>query len=42
MLTQGPAADPKFKLNILSFFAFPHLFDCRICTRNSVYIVLLL
>ena len=42
MLTQGPAPDPKCKLNISSFLALPHLLDCLICTRNSVSIVLLL
>ena len=42
MLTQGPAPDPKFKLNISSFLTFPHLLECLICTRNSVSIVLLL
>ena len=42
MLTQGPAPDPKYKLNISQFLTFPHLLDCVICTRNSVSIVLLL
>ena len=42
MLTQGPAPDPKCKLNISSFLTLPHLLDCLICTRNSVSIVLLL
>ena len=42
MLTQGPAPDPKCKLNISSFFTLPHLLDCLICTKNSVSIVLLL
>ena len=42
MLTQGPTADPKCKLNISSFFTLPHLSDCLISTRNSMSIVLLL
>ena len=42
MLTQGPAPDPKCKLNISSFLTLPHLLDCPICTRNSVSIVMLL
>ena len=42
MLTQGPAPDPKCKLNISSFLTLPHLLDCLICTRNSVSIALLL
>ena len=42
MLTQGPAPDPKCKLNIRSFLRLPHLSDCLICTRNSMSIVLLL
>ena len=42
MLTQGPAPDPKCKLNISSFLTLPHLSDCLICTRNSMPIVLLL
>ena len=42
MLAQGPAPDPKCKLNISSFLTLPHLLDCLICTRNSVSIVLLL
>ena len=36
MLTQGPAPDPKCKLNISSFFTLPHLLDCLICTRCQV------
>ena len=39
MLTQGPASDPKCKLNISSFVTLP---DCLICTKNSVSIVFLL
>ena len=42
MLTQGPAPDPKCKLNISSFLTLPHLSDCLICTRNSMSILLLL
>ena len=42
MLTQGPAPDPKCKLNISSFLTLPHLLDCFVCTWNSVSIVLLL
>ena len=41
MLTQRPAPDSKYKLNISSFLTLPHLLDCMICTRNSVSIVLL-
>ena len=40
--TQGPAPDPKCKLNISSFLTLPHLSDCLICTMNSVSIILLL
>ena len=42
MLTQGPAPDPKCKLNISSFLTLPHLSGCLICTRNSMFIVLVL
>ena len=42
MLTQGPAPDPKCKLNISSFLTLSHLLDCLIYTRNSVLILLLL
>ena len=42
MLTQGPAPDPKCKLNILLLLILPHLLDCLICTRNSMSIALLL
>ena len=42
MLTQGPAPDPKCKLNISSFLTLPHLLDCLICTKNVMSIVLLL
>ena len=42
MLTQGPAPDPKCKLNLWSFLTLPHLSDSLICTRSSMPIVLLL
>ena len=42
MLTQGPTSDLKCKLNISSFLRLPHSSDCLICTRNSLFIVLLL
>ena len=42
MLTQEPAPDPKYKLIISSFLTLPHLLDWVICTRNAMYIVLLL
>ena len=42
MLTQGPAPDPKCKLNISSFLMLSHLLDCLISTRNSVSNLLLL
>ena len=42
MLTQGPAPDPKCRLNISSFLTLPHLLDCLICTGNSMSIVFLL
>ena len=41
MLTEGPAPDPKCKLNI-SFLTLPHLSDCLIYTSNYMSIVLLL
>ena len=41
MLTEGPAPDPKCKLNISSFLIHPHWLDCLICTRNSMFIVFL-
>ena len=40
MLTQGPAPDPKCKLNISSFLTLLHLLDSLICTQNSVSTVL--
>ena len=42
MVTQGPAPDPKCKLNILPFLTLPHLLDCLICSGTSMSIVLLL
>ena len=42
MLTQGPAPDPKCKVNISSFLTLPHLSDCHFCTSNSMFIVLVL
>ena len=42
MLTQGPAPDPKCKLNISSFLTLPHPSDCLICANDIMMIVLLL
>ena len=42
MLTQGPAPDPKCKLNISSLLTFPDLLDCLICAKDIMIIVLLL
>ena len=41
MLTKGPAPDPKGKLNTLLNLTLPHLLDCFINSRNSLFIVLL-
>ena len=41
-LTEGPAPDPKCKLNTSSFLTLPHLSDYLISTRNSMSVVLLL
>ena len=41
MLTQGPKSDPKSKLIISPFPAFPGLLDIFIFTRNAMSIVLL-
>ena len=41
ILTQEPAPDPKCKLNITSFFTFPHPLDCLICAKDIMIIVLL-
>ena len=42
MLTQGSAPDSKCKLIMSSFLTLPHLLYCLICTRNTMFIVLLL
>ena len=42
MLLQGPAPDPKCKLNISPFFKYPYPLDCLICAKNIMIIVLLL
>ena len=42
ILTQGPAPDPKCKLNISSFLTLPHPLHCLICAKNIMIIVLLL
>ena len=42
MLTQGPAPDPKCKLNISSFLTLPHLSDYLIRLPHSMSVVLLL
>ena len=39
MLTQGPAPDPKCKLNISSFLTLPHPSDCLICANDIMTIV---
>ena len=36
MLTQGPAPDPKCKLNISSFFTLPYPLDCLICAKDMI------
>ena len=41
MLTQGPAPDPKCKLNITSFLTLPHLLHCLICAKDIMIIVFL-
>ena len=41
ILTQEPAPDPKCKLNVTSFFTFPHPLDCLICAKDIMIIVLL-
>ena len=40
MLTQGPAADPKFQLNITSFLTLPHPLHCPICAKDIMVTVL--
>ena len=42
MLTQGPAADPKCELNIISFLKLPHPLHCLICAKDIMVTVLLL
>ena len=42
MLAQGPAPDPRCKLNISSFFTLSYLLDCLIYARDIMIIVLLL
>ena len=42
MLTQGPAPDPKCRLNITSFLTFPHTLHCLICAKDIMSTVLLL
>ena len=41
MLTQGPAPDPKCKLNISSFLTLPHSSLCLICANDMVIVLLL-
>ena len=42
MLTQEPAPDPKYKLNISLSFTFSHPLDCLICAKDIMIVVLLL
>ena len=35
MLTQGPAPDPKCKLNISSFLTLPRRLHCLTCAKES-------
>ena len=42
MLTRGPAADPKSKLNISSFRTCPNLLHCFICAKDVMLIALLM
>ena len=41
MLTQGPAPDPRFELNITSFLTLPDPLHCLICGKNIMNILLL-
>ena len=41
MLTQGPAPDPKCKLNISSFLTLPHPSLCLVCANHMVIVLLL-
>ena len=40
MLNQGPAPDPKCKLNNSPVLTIPHLLHCLICTRICVHCIL--
>ena len=42
MLTQGPTADSKCKLNISSFLILPHQLDCLICAKNIIMNIVML
>ena len=42
MLTQGPAPDPKCKLNLTSFLTLPHPLCWPICAKDIMVTVLLL
>ena len=42
MLTQGPAPDPKCKLNLTSFLTLPHPLRWPICAKDIMVTVLLL
>ena len=42
MLTQGPASDPKCKLNISSFLTLPHQLDCNCVVTVSLFLSLFL
>ena len=42
MLTQGPAPDPKCKLNISLLLTLPHPSDCLICANGIMIVVSLL
>ena len=42
MLTQGPAPDPKYELNIRLFLTLPHPLHCFICAKDIMIIILLL
>ena len=41
MLTQGPAPDPKYKLNIILFLTLPHPLHCLISTKCIMNTLLL-
>ena len=40
MLTQGPAPDPRYKLNIISFLTLLHSLHCLICTKDIMNMLL--